>query len=110
MTFSMQGVGNFTNTAVLCVLLAIYSSTEANKRTHVYTGWRYTSFSGHISLVLSLAGRPVQLLLSVQAYAEFALWFIAPARSLHAVMQTVDIVRAVGNSDAAFGFCRLLPW
>ena len=40
MTFSMQGVGNFANTAVLCILLAIYSSTEANKRTHVYTGWR----------------------------------------------------------------------
>ncbi|DBA96631.1 TPA: hypothetical protein ACH3X1_015490 [Trebouxia sp. C0004] len=40
MTFSMQGVGNFTNTAVLCILLTIYSSTEANKRTHKYTGWR----------------------------------------------------------------------
>lgn len=40
MTFSMQGVGNFTNTAVLCVLLAIYTSTEANKKTHKYTAWR----------------------------------------------------------------------
>ncbi len=40
MTFSMQGVGNFTNTAVLCILLVIYRSAEANKRTHVYTGWR----------------------------------------------------------------------
>ncbi len=40
MTFSMQGVGNFTNTAVLCILLVIYRSAEANKKTHVYTGWR----------------------------------------------------------------------
>ena len=43
MTFSMQGVGNFTNTAVLCILLVIYGSAEANKRTHKYTGWRYPS-------------------------------------------------------------------
>ena len=41
LTFSMQGLGNFTNTAVLCVLLAIYSSTQPDKRTHVYTPWRY---------------------------------------------------------------------
>ena len=45
LTFSMQGVGNFTNTAVLCILLAVYSSTEPNKRTHVYTPWRFVCCS-----------------------------------------------------------------
>ena len=54
MTFSMQGVGNFTNTAVLCILLTIYSSTEANKRTHKYTGWRYPSTPCLLAAMLDL--------------------------------------------------------
>lgn len=40
LTFSMQGLGNFTNTAVLCVLLAIYTSTKPDNSTHRYTPWR----------------------------------------------------------------------
>lgn len=41
LTFSMQGVGNFTNTAVLCVLLVIYNQTQPTKTLpHHYTGWR----------------------------------------------------------------------
>ncbi len=55
MTFSMQGVGNFTNTAVLCILLVIYGSAEANKRTHKYTGWRYPSPPCLLAALLGLA-------------------------------------------------------
>ncbi|KAL3156851.1 hypothetical protein ABBQ38_001120 [Trebouxia sp. C0009 RCD-2024] len=40
LTFSMQGLGNFTNCAVLCILLAVFSSTQPDKKTHKYTAWR----------------------------------------------------------------------
>lgn len=41
LTFSMQGLGNFTNTAVLCILLVIYNQTQPSKTLpHHYTGWR----------------------------------------------------------------------
>lgn len=55
MTFSMQGLGNFTNTAVLCILLAVFSQTEPNKRTHVYTPWRFVCCLLGILCVLCVA-------------------------------------------------------
>ena len=55
MTFSMQGLGNFSNTAVLCILLAVYSQTEPNKKTHVYTPWKYVCCSLCMLCALILA-------------------------------------------------------
>lgn len=36
LTFSMQGVGNFTNTAVLCILLVIFGSAVPNHHNKAY--------------------------------------------------------------------------
>ena len=41
LTFSMQGLGNFTNTAVLCILLVVYGQTQPTKSLpHHYTSWK----------------------------------------------------------------------
>lgn len=73
LTFSMQGLGNFTNTAVLCVLLAVYSSTKPNNRTHLYTPWR---LSGVWRTAYAIGIIPIMYMLYYRIFRlrESAVW------------------------------------